>query len=172
MFNIGIFMGWADLTPNGHIPWATLTAAYVGAILWTITYETVYQHQVAITYLHRCRFSFLINLPQDKLDDAKIGMKSLAMFCGEYTIPVCATTAIGFAFLMSYGGYLNGQGLSFYLAVAASGGILLKELLSTDIDDPRQCMKFFLHTPMIGNIVLGGLVLDAVLQRAVVGIPL
>ncbi|KAK0214542.1 UbiA prenyltransferase family-domain-containing protein [Armillaria fumosa] len=153
MFNIGIFMGWADLTPNGDISWATLTAAYVGAILWTITYETVYQHQ-------------------DKLDDAKIGMKSLAMFCGEYTIPVCATTAIGFASLMSYGGYLNGQGLPFYLAVAVSGGILLKGLLSTDIDDPRQCMKFFLHTPMIGNIVLGGFVLDAVIQRAIVGIPL
>ncbi|KAG7440985.1 UbiA prenyltransferase [Guyanagaster necrorhizus] len=153
MFNIGIYMGWADLTPNGHIPWAALTAAYVGAILWTITYETVYQHQ-------------------DKLADAKIGMRSLAMFCGEYTIPVCATTTIGFASLVSYGGYLNGQGLPYYLAVAVSGGILLKELLSTNIDDPRQCMKFFLRTPMIGNIVLGGLVLDAVLQRAVNGIPL
>ncbi|KAK0200253.1 UbiA prenyltransferase family-domain-containing protein [Desarmillaria ectypa] len=153
MFNIGIFMGWADLTPDGRIPWASLTAAYVGGILWTITYETVYQHQ-------------------DKLDDAKIGMKSLAIFCGEYTIPTCATTTIGFASLMSYSGHLNGQSLPYYLAVAISGGIMFKELLSTDIDDPRQCMKFFLRTPMIGNIVLGGLVLDAILQRAVDGIPL
>lgn len=45
MFKIGVFMGWADVA-SGPIPWATLVPVYVRACLWTITYETVYQHQV------------------------------------------------------------------------------------------------------------------------------
>jgi hypothetical protein len=46
MFKVGIFMGWCDLTLEGSVPWATLIPMYIGACLWTITYETVYQHQV------------------------------------------------------------------------------------------------------------------------------
>lgn len=50
MFKVGIFMGWADINSqignNASIPWKTLTMIYIGACLWTITYETVYQHQV------------------------------------------------------------------------------------------------------------------------------
>jgi 4-hydroxybenzoate polyprenyltransferase len=34
---------------DGTIPLRTLVPIYLGACLWTITYETVYQHQV-------CRF--------------------------------------------------------------------------------------------------------------------
>ncbi|KAK0452963.1 UbiA prenyltransferase family-domain-containing protein [Desarmillaria tabescens] len=153
MFNIGVYMGWADLTTDGKIPYHALTAAYLGATMWTVTYETVYQHQ-------------------DKVDDVKIGMKSLAILCGKVTIPICSTTTVGFAALMSWAGYLNGQGTAYYIAVALSAFILLKELLVTDIDEPRQCMKFFLQTPTIGNLILGGLVVDAVVQRVLAGIPL
>ncbi|KAJ6584250.1 hypothetical protein B0H10DRAFT_2234539 [Mycena sp. CBHHK59/15] len=46
MFKIGIFMGWSDLSVDRTIPWNTLIPIYLGACLWTITYETVYQHQV------------------------------------------------------------------------------------------------------------------------------
>lgn len=48
MFNIGIFMGWADVAPDKPIPMHILTPAYAACCLWTITYETVYQHQVSI----------------------------------------------------------------------------------------------------------------------------
>ncbi|PBK98388.1 UbiA-domain-containing protein [Armillaria gallica] len=153
MFNIGVYMGWADLAPDAQIPYYALTAAYIGATMWTITYETVYQHQ-------------------DKVDDVKIGMKSLAILCGKLTIPICAATTVGFAALMSWAGYLNGQGVAYYIAVTLSAFILLKGLLVTDIDNPRQCMKFFLQTPTIGNLIICGLVVDAVLQRVLAGIPL
>ncbi|KAK0440541.1 UbiA prenyltransferase family-domain-containing protein [Armillaria borealis] len=153
MFNIGVYMGWADLASNGAIPYHTLTAAYIGATMWTITYETVYQHQ-------------------DKVDDVKIGMKSLATLCGQHTIPICSATTVGFAALMSWAGYLNEQGIAYYVSVALSAFILLKELFVTDIDKPRQCMQFFLHTPTIGNLILVGLVVDAIVHRVVEGTPL
>ena len=153
MFNIGIFMGWADLTKDGHVAFRALMPVYIAALLWTITYETVYQHQ-------------------DKVDDVKIGMSSLAIFCGKATIPVCAATTLGFASLMAYGGYVNGQGAAFYVAIVVCAYILLKNLLVTDIDNPKQCMQFFLLTPTIGNTVLGGLVVDAVYHRLTSGIPI
>ncbi|KAK0234480.1 hypothetical protein EDD85DRAFT_910449 [Armillaria nabsnona] len=137
MFNIGVYMGWADIAPGGLIPYHALTAAYVGATLWTITYETVYQHQ-------------------DKVDDVKISMKSLAILCGKHMIPICSATTVGFAGLMSWAGYLNGQGIVYYVSVVLSAFVLMKELVVTDIDKPMQCMRFFLHTPTIGNLILAG----------------
>lgn len=44
MFNVGVFMGSASF--EGKVPWDVLVPIYLGACLWTITYETVYQHQV------------------------------------------------------------------------------------------------------------------------------
>ncbi|PBK98262.1 hypothetical protein ARMGADRAFT_1161735 [Armillaria gallica] len=90
MFNIDVYMGWADLAPDGVSPYHALTAAYLGATMWTLTYETMYQHQ-------------------DKVDDVKIGVKSLAILCGRHTIPICSATTVGFAALMSWAGYLNEQ---------------------------------------------------------------
>ncbi|KAK0234487.1 UbiA prenyltransferase family-domain-containing protein [Armillaria nabsnona] len=151
MFNIGVYMGWADLAPDGVIPYHALTAAYIGATLWTITYETVYQHQ-------------------DKVDGVRIGMKSLAILCGKHTIPICFATTVGFTALMSWAGYLNKQGIAYHISVALSVFVLLKVLFVTDVDRPRQCMRFFLHTPTIGNLVLAGLVVDAVVHRVMEGI--
>ncbi|SJL15627.1 uncharacterized protein ARMOST_19130 [Armillaria ostoyae] len=118
--------------------------------MWTITYETVYQHQ-------------------DKVDDVKIGMTSLAILCDKHTIPICSATTVGFAALMSWAGYLNEQGIACYVFMALSAFV---ELLVTDIDKPRQCIQFFLHTPTVGNLILAGLVVDAVAHRVVEGIPL
>ncbi|KAK0187363.1 UbiA prenyltransferase family-domain-containing protein [Armillaria mellea] len=151
MFNIGVYMGWADLAPDGVIPYHALTAAYLGATTWTVT--DVYQHQ-------------------DKVDDVKIGMKSLAILCGKYTIPICSGTTVGFAALKALAGYLNEQGIAYHVSVVVSAFIPLKELLVTDINKPRQCMQFFLQTPTIGNLILAGLVVDAVFQRLVKGIAL
>ncbi|KAK0452935.1 uncharacterized protein EV420DRAFT_1697675 [Desarmillaria tabescens] len=153
MFNIDIYMGWAVLAPDSQIPYHALTAAYIGATMWTITYETVYQHQ-------------------DKVDDVRIGMKSLAILCGRYTIFVCSATTIGFAGLMAWARYLNEQGVAYYVAVVLSASVLLKVLLVMDIDKRRECMRFFLHTPTFGNLILTGLIVDVVVQRAVEGISL
>ncbi|KAJ7876350.1 UbiA prenyltransferase [Mycena olivaceomarginata] len=73
MFNVGIFMGWADLNRAGNIPWKILVPIYIGTCCWTVTYETVYQHQ-------------------DIQDDVTICLKSMAILFGKYTIPLCTLT--------------------------------------------------------------------------------
>ncbi len=46
MFAVGVFMGWSELSHDGSIAWDVLVPIYLACVLWTITYETVYQHQV------------------------------------------------------------------------------------------------------------------------------
>ncbi|KAJ8093222.1 hypothetical protein PM082_020707 [Marasmius tenuissimus] len=146
MFNIGTFMGWCRLRSDATIAWDVLVPVYVGACFWTCTYESVYQHQ-------------------DKEDDLKIGLHSPALFLRRSTIPVCATTTLLFLAFIGYGGFLNNQGLLFYIGLACAGTITLRQLFSTNIDDPEQCREFFLLTPRVGQIILGGLIIDAVYGR-------
>ncbi|KAJ7629444.1 hypothetical protein DFH06DRAFT_1441434 [Mycena polygramma] len=122
MFKVGIFMGWSDLSVDGSVPWHILVPIYIGACLWTFSYETVYQHQDS-----------------------------------------CA--------VLTYGGILNNQGHAFYAGVALAGVVLFKSLLTTDVDCPEQCKTMFLSTPRVGQIILLGFVVDAVVHRFVDGIP-
>ncbi|MFK7839466.1 MAG: 4-hydroxybenzoate octaprenyltransferase [Bdellovibrionales bacterium] len=60
-FNFGVLMGWSAMTEAIGLPALLL---YVGAIFWTLAYDTVYAHQ-------------------DIEDDMKIGVKSTAIRFGE-----------------------------------------------------------------------------------------
>ncbi|KAJ6610484.1 UbiA prenyltransferase [Mycena sp. CBHHK59/15] len=153
MFKVGIFMGWSDLNVDETVGWIALVPIYIGACLWTITYETVYQHQ-------------------DKIDDMEIGIHSPALLCREHTIPICVVTALGFLGLLTYGGMLNSQGMPFYISVTMAGVILLKTLIQTDVDSPDECKAMFLGTPLIGQVILGGFVADALIHRLTEGIAL
>ncbi len=66
---------------------------------------------------------------------------------------------------------LNGHGLAFYLGVLVAGMSLLVPLVKTDIDRPVDCKNLFLGTPRVGQIILGGLVADALIQRWMAGVP-
>ncbi|KAJ7861239.1 UbiA prenyltransferase [Mycena olivaceomarginata] len=141
MFNVGIFMGWADLNRDGNIPWKILVPIYIGTCCWTVKYET------------------------DIQDDVTIGLKSMAILFGKYTIPLCTLTGSSFIALLVYGGVLNGQGVPFFYSVAVSGLILLLSLWGTDVDNPESCKAFFLRTPLLGQIILCGFIWDAVAHR-------
>ncbi|CAK5278173.1 unnamed protein product [Mycena citricolor] len=147
MFKIGVFMGWSDVSVDGSVAWHVLIPVYLGACCWTLTYETIYQHQ-------------------DKLDDRRLGIHSPALLCGAQTIPVCTGTACAFLGLLTYGGAANGHGALFFGAVAVAGALLLSALAGTDIDAPADCKRFFLKTPMIGQIILAGLAADVLWERA------
>ncbi|KAL0056902.1 Para-hydroxybenzoate--polyprenyltransferase, mitochondrial precursor (PHB:polyprenyltransferase) [Marasmius tenuissimus] len=145
MFNIGIFMGWSYLSPN-TVAWNVLVPAYLGACLWTCTYETVYQHQ-------------------DKLDDAKIKLYSPALYLGNATIPVCIVTGALFFALITYSGIRNGQGFFYFVSLAYAGFVLFRQLFHTDIDVPDECKEFFLLTTHVGRIILMGLVVDVAYRK-------
>lgn len=109
---------------------------------------------------------------QDRKEDIRIGLKSLAIFMGDYTIPICTITGIGFVGLFAYAGALNGQGIPYFIGLAISAMLLLPRLLKTDINSPEDCKNLFLGTGPVGQIILVGLVVDVVLRRVLEGIPL
>ncbi|CAK5276425.1 unnamed protein product [Mycena citricolor] len=151
MFKIGVFMGWADMV--GTINWHVLVPVYIGACCWTLTYETVYQHQ-------------------DKLDDVKIGLHSPALFVGAHTLFVCTITALLFLSLVSYGAFLNGHSWAFFSAMSIAAFLLLNRLWKTDIDVPADCKRLFLDTTLIGNIILLGFVVDSLFYRVSQGLEI
>ena len=64
-FNWGALLGWTAMTGSLGLPAILL---YLGAVTWTIGYDTIYAHQ-------------------DKQDDAVLGLKSTALTFGEKTVP-------------------------------------------------------------------------------------
>ncbi|KAF9564157.1 UbiA prenyltransferase [Agrocybe pediades] len=158
MFKIGIFIGWAELANSqvgskAVIPWHMLAPIYIGTCMWTITYETVYQHQ-------------------DKIDDVKIGLHSPALLLGHATVPICTVTATAFFALLTYGGIMNTHGLFYFLGVGVAAIRLMSQLISVDVDKPESCRNFFLDTVRVGQIILGGIVVDTIYYRISHGIPL
>ncbi|KAJ6608072.1 UbiA prenyltransferase [Mycena sp. CBHHK59/15] len=151
---------WTNLAPiplgliaDGSVPWSTLAPVYLGACCWTLTYETLYQHQ-------------------DKADDIKIGLHSPALLFADYTIPFCTLCSTGFLGMVLYGGIQNGQGLTFCIGMAVAGALLFIRLWKTDIDRPEDCKRVFLGTPRVGQIILLGLIIDSVGNRCLAGVPL
>lgn len=98
---------------------------------------------------------------QDKRDDVRIGLNSPALLLGYSTKPICAITGLGFFGLFAYAGWLNGQGISFYLGLLCGAIMLFSKMIKTDVDVPNDCREFFLKTKPIGQVILTGLVVDA-----------
>lgn len=41
-FNVGVFIGYAALAPSSTVAWASCLPFFLGGILWTIIYDTIY----------------------------------------------------------------------------------------------------------------------------------
>ncbi|MCZ2328464.1 4-hydroxybenzoate octaprenyltransferase [Bartonella sp. F02] len=135
-FNWGALMGWAVV--YGSLSWAPIVL-YVGSILWTIGYDTIYAHQ-------------------DKEDDIMVGVHSTALLFGKRT--KCAL-------IFLYGGFIIMASLAFYLAqvsILSFSGLLVASLHMIfqikvlDINNASQCLKLFKSNSFVGFIVFAGLV--------------
>ncbi|KAA1477973.1 UbiA prenyltransferase [Dentipellis sp. KUC8613] len=153
MFNVGTCMGWSDISADTPISWATTLPLYTAACLWTICYETIYQHQ-------------------DRSDDEKIGIYSMARLFGTWTIPLCAAAGTGFFAIIGYLGVQNNHGPLLFGSITLAGFLVLRRLSHTDINHPESCKAFFLGMPFISQLVLVGIAVDAVYHRISQSIPL
>ncbi|WP_102959929.1 4-hydroxybenzoate octaprenyltransferase [Mangrovicella endophytica] len=144
-FSWGALMGWACY-------WGSLAPAalllYVGAILWTIGYDTIYAHQ-------------------DKEDDVLVGVRSTARLFGTRTKSALA---------ILYGGALVFFALAFATTADAPGGgpfwpayaglglgaaQMLWQIRTLDIDDPDQCLMLFKSNSLFGWTIFFGLIFSA-----------
>lgn len=136
VFNWGALMGYAAV--RGTLDTAPVLL-YLGAIFWTIGYDTIYAHQ-------------------DKDDDALIGVKSSALklgadtpkylwrFYGAMMIGLCAT------------GIAGDMGAAYFVIVAGAGAHLAWQIVTLDIDNDARCLTLFRSNRDFGLIVFAAMV--------------
>lgn len=138
-FSWGALVAWSAQT--GSLSLAPVLL-YIGSILWTIGYDTIYAHQ-------------------DKEDDALVGVRSTARLFGSKT---------QIALLVLYGGALGCFAGAFAVAevpmpalagLLAAGVHLYRQIIVLDIDNPEQCLRLFRSNNMVGWLIFAGLVFGA-----------
>ncbi len=140
-FNWGALLGWAAAT--GGLDWPA-GLLYLGAIFWTIGYDTIYAHQ-------------------DKEDDILIGVKSSALRLGEKTLPaVAGFYALALAFF-TLAGLLAGVHWPYYAALGLVALMFGWQVLFVHLDDATDCLAKFKSNAWIGWLLFVGLLLSALI---------
>lgn len=143
-FSWGALMGWAAAL--GRLDPAPVVL-YVGCVLWTIGYDTIYAHQ-------------------DKEDDAVVGVRSTARYFAENTrawlVGLYGATLAAFAVAL----LLAGVGLLAWIGLAAFAGHLVWQILRLDIDDPDLCLDLFRANRWAGWLFFAGLIADGLRHLA------
>lgn len=135
-FNWGALMGWAGIC--GSLSWAPILL-YVGSILWTIGYDTIYAHQ-------------------DKEDDATVGVLSTALLFGKGTKCALVCLYSGFLVFVSLAFYLAQVPLISFFGLFVASIHMFIQIKVIDIDDSSQCLKLFKSNSFIGFVIFVGLV--------------
>lgn len=141
-FSWGALMGWSVVF---HGLSAAPLALYVGAVAWTVGYDTIYAHQ-------------------DREDDALIGLGSTARTFGEQSRPflafcyTLAVAAVGTAVALAHGHVFAWLGLAGFAAHLAY------QVIRFDMDDGERCLTLFRANREAGLILFTGFVADALIR--------
>ncbi len=141
-FNYGLILGWTAV--RGEISLAPVLF-YLGAIFWTLGYDTIYGYQ-------------------DIKDDEIIGLKSTSIkFKGEAKkfLFICYTLLIG---LFLLGGYSMQFNFTFYLLlIIPLIHLLIYQMKIFDLNDPKSCLKAFKSNNFFGVIIFLNIFIEKIL---------
>ncbi|ESK97568.1 para-hydroxybenzoate-- mitochondrial precursor [Moniliophthora roreri MCA 2997] len=121
-FNWGALLGWSAVA--GAVNWSVCVPLYAGGVAWTLVYDTIYAHQ-------------------DKKDDVTVGIRSTALLFGPQSRAILTGLSMSSISLITLAGYLNTQGVPFYLGVGLAATQLARVLYNTDFDVRESCWKGF-----------------------------
>ena len=140
-FNWGALVGWAAVLGGLTVAPVIL---YVGAVAWTIGYDTIYAHQ-------------------DREDDALIGMKSTALRFGRST-QTWLSAFYGLAWsAIVLSGLAAGAGPVFVAGMGLAGAQLAWQVATLDIDDAENCLRRFRSNRGFGLLIFVAITLDMAL---------
>ena len=144
-FNWGALLGWTAMT--GNLGWPPVIL-YLGAIAWTIGYDTIYAHQ-------------------DKEDDAVLGLKSTALTFGDKT----KTYLYGFYGIcwiaIFTAGMMSGGTVVFATAMALAAMQLVWQITTLKTDNAANCLDRFRSNRLFGLVVFVAIVADGALKYAI-----
>ena len=140
-FNYGLILGWTAVT--GKIDIIPIVF-YIGAIFWTLGYDTIYGYQ-------------------DIKDDEIIGLKSTSIKFKKipYTLLFsCYTIFLLSLIITGYFIKLNEFSLLIFILVLIQ--MFYFQLKKLIIDDPSSCLRIFKSNNYLGFFVLFGLLIGKV----------
>ena len=131
-FNYGLILGWTSI--NGEIDIIPIIF-YLGAIFWTLGYDTIYGYQ-------------------DIKDDEIIGLKSTSIkFKGKEKKFLSICYAL-FLFMFLIGGYLMKFNNAYYfLVIIPFLHLFFYQIKTFESKEPISCLKIFKSNNMFGLIV-------------------
>lgn len=134
-FNWGILLGWSSVLESLH---PAAFSLYTASIFWTLIYDTIYSHQ-------------------DKIDDAKLGLKSTALFFGTDTKPFLATcAALMTFFLLLPNALLHDMGAIYNCSVLLAMSHITWQVYSVDLNIPQDCNRKFVSNFWVGTAIYLG----------------
>ena len=132
-FNWGALMGYA--ATHGCLDYNVVMPLYASGVTWTLVYDTLYAHQ-------------------DKVDDAKLGLKSTALYFAENTKPILHGFAIATLLGWSAAGY--GAGIVhpiFYMGASSAYSHLVWQIYTADLDNRENLSYRFQSNNKVGGIM-------------------
>ena len=140
-FNYGLLLGWTSVNENLNI---IPILFYIGAIFWTLGYDTIYGFQ-------------------DIKDDEIIGLKSTSIkFKKKPFIFLLACYVILFSMIITLG-ILEKFNIFYYVFSLIIGyHLFLYQLKSVNLDNPMNCLKIFKSNNFLGFIVFVQLLIGKV----------
>jgi 4-hydroxybenzoate polyprenyltransferase len=144
-FNWGAWMGWA--ATYGTMDYSIIAPLYLSGVTWTLVYDTIYANQ-------------------DKVDDAKLGLKSTALTFGSdeqqhkrILHGLAAMTYLQWL-VVGYNGSFD-EFLSFWpyaTAVSAAYGNLVWQIQTAELDNPSNVAERFRSNTTVGAMVFASIV--------------
>ena len=108
---------------------------------------------------------------QDKVDDVKAGVKSIALAFPDTSRPLISGLSTGFVSSLALTGYLAGVGPLYYgISVAGAAAHLAWQCATVDFESRADCWKKFCSNGWLGGLVWLGIAADYVQTVVVPGL--
>jgi 4-hydroxybenzoate polyprenyltransferase len=137
-FSWGALVGWTSQTEALSLPPILL---YLGCILWTIGYDTIYALQ-------------------DVEDDALIGVKSTARLFGRRTKALVALFYAATIIVWAVAAGIAGAGLVFGIGLVIAAALLAWQVLSLDSRQPGNVLIRFKSNHWVGVVLTAALLAE------------
>ena len=141
-FNYGLILGWTSIAGEINV---IPIIFYIGAIFWTLGYDTIYGYQ-------------------DIKDDEIIGLKSTSIkFKGtaKLFLIICYLILI---FLLLIGGYLMDFNLYYFIfLIIPISQLFLYQIKTFNSKDPNVCFRIFKSNNYFGFIIFINIIIGKIL---------
>jgi 4-hydroxybenzoate polyprenyltransferase len=137
-FNYGLILGWTSITAEIDI---IPILFYIGAIFWTLGYDTIYGYQ-------------------DIKDDEIIGLKSTSIkFKGKEKIFLLSCYSILIIFLIIGGYYMKFNNIYYFLTLIPLAHLYFYQIRNFNSKNPNNCLKLFKSNNFLGLIIFLNLII-------------